>query len=324
MRQRGPQEPLSADESPEAASNDTSAGEGPDFANSGRFRAAPFQRQPVNHSTGPRFHACRTVLSAVGLAKAGPLRYTVSNRRRQAALPTGRQARRRERESCRQVPSAGRPRIRACLKIERGSCGRGFWLWPRRQGPRIPNAGCKGRANTGHRQKTRRPEGSRVKSALAALLLAHRPTAGMLAPRALPDRLFHENRTPLNFQTGSVVLAETSALTTPPNQSDQCRPCSASSLTPSHSPPGDGQPPIMPPIVRTPRPRVPTSLGSFRFASLWANRLCHPQTAVAPQPTCQRWPKQIGPGGQRPEKPGKIDIPSLVLHFGERWPNMRA
>ena len=113
-----------------------------------------------------------------------PLRCTVSNRRRQAALPTGRQARRHERASFRQVPSAGTPRIRACLKIERGSCGRGFWLWPRRQGPRIPNAGCKGRANEGHRQKTRRPEGSRVKSTLAALLIAHRPlrVCSLLAP----------------------------------------------------------------------------------------------------------------------------------------------
>jgi hypothetical protein len=30
---------------------------GPDFANSSRFHAAPFQRQPVNLSTGPRFHS---------------------------------------------------------------------------------------------------------------------------------------------------------------------------------------------------------------------------------------------------------------------------
>jgi len=28
----------------------------PDFANSSRFHSAPFQRQPVNRSTGPRFH----------------------------------------------------------------------------------------------------------------------------------------------------------------------------------------------------------------------------------------------------------------------------
>ena len=30
---------------------------GPDFANSSRFHSAPFQRRPVNHSTGPRFHS---------------------------------------------------------------------------------------------------------------------------------------------------------------------------------------------------------------------------------------------------------------------------
>ena len=30
---------------------------GPDFANSSRFHSAPFQRRPVNRSTGPRFHS---------------------------------------------------------------------------------------------------------------------------------------------------------------------------------------------------------------------------------------------------------------------------
>jgi hypothetical protein len=45
---------MTADESPEA-SPDTSAGEGPDFADSSRFHAAAFQRQPVNNSTGPHF-----------------------------------------------------------------------------------------------------------------------------------------------------------------------------------------------------------------------------------------------------------------------------
>jgi hypothetical protein len=34
---------------------------GSDFANSSRFHSAPFHRQPVNRSTGPRFHACRAV-----------------------------------------------------------------------------------------------------------------------------------------------------------------------------------------------------------------------------------------------------------------------
>jgi len=40
-----------------------------------------------------------------------------------------------------------------------GSCGEGFWWWPRRRGRRIPAVACNGRANAGHRQKTRRPEG---------------------------------------------------------------------------------------------------------------------------------------------------------------------
>jgi len=59
-RENGPTihpEPGTADESLEAVSTDTSAGEGPDFANSSRFHSAPLQRQPVNRSTGPRFHS---------------------------------------------------------------------------------------------------------------------------------------------------------------------------------------------------------------------------------------------------------------------------
>jgi hypothetical protein len=96
MRQRTNREPWTADESPEAASNDTSAGEGPDFANSSRFHSAPFQRQPVNCSTGPAlpFHSV-------------PPSQIVEDR-----LP-----RRCERVSFRQVPSTGAPRIRALAKL---------------------------------------------------------------------------------------------------------------------------------------------------------------------------------------------------------------
>ena len=36
-----------------------------------------------------------------------------------------------------------------------GSCGEGFWLWPRRRGRSIPAAGCDGRANAGHGQLPR-------------------------------------------------------------------------------------------------------------------------------------------------------------------------
>src|SRR6266542_6493836 len=85
-------------------------------------------------------------------------------------------------------------------------CGEGFWLQPRRRGRSIPAAGCDGRANAGRRQKTRRPEGFRGKGRLASLLLGHSPTAGMLPRRASPSSLFHENRTPRNFQTGSQEL----------------------------------------------------------------------------------------------------------------------
>ena len=64
-----PREPWTADESPEAASTDTSAGEGPDFANSSRFHSAPFQRRPANRPTGPRFHS--TPLHRLELSKIG-------------------------------------------------------------------------------------------------------------------------------------------------------------------------------------------------------------------------------------------------------------
>ena len=69
---------------------------GPDFANSSRFHSAPFQRQPVNRSTGPRFHSHSVTPSQIA----------------EDRLP-----RRRERVSFRQVPSAGRPRIRALPKL---------------------------------------------------------------------------------------------------------------------------------------------------------------------------------------------------------------
>src|SRR3989442_7130785 len=65
-----------------------------------------------------------------------------------------------------------------------GRCGEGFWLWPRRRVPRIPAAGCKERANAGHGQKTRRPEGFRGKGRLASLLLSRRSTRDILLRRA--------------------------------------------------------------------------------------------------------------------------------------------
>jgi hypothetical protein len=69
---------------------------GPDFANSSRFHSTPFQRRPVNHSTGPRFHS--TPLHRLKSPKTG-------------------RPRRHERASFRQVPSAGRPRIRVLPKL---------------------------------------------------------------------------------------------------------------------------------------------------------------------------------------------------------------
>jgi hypothetical protein len=79
---------------------------GPDFTNSGRFRSAPFQRRPVNHSTGPRFHACRAEAWRRRVHSATPSQIA------EDGLP-----RRHERVSFRQVPSAGRPRIRVFPKL---------------------------------------------------------------------------------------------------------------------------------------------------------------------------------------------------------------
>src|SRR5216684_7475538 len=84
-----------------------------------------------------------------------------------------------------------------------GRCGEGFWLWPRRRVPSIPAAGCKERANAGHGQKTRRPEGFRGKGRLASLLLSRRSTRDILLRRVSPSGLFPENSAPRSFRTGS-------------------------------------------------------------------------------------------------------------------------
>jgi hypothetical protein len=83
-------------------------------------------------------------------------------------------------------------------------CGEGFWLWPRRRVPSIPAAGCTERANAGHGQKSRRPEGFRGKDRLASLLLSRRSTRDILLRRASPCGLFPENSAPRSFQTGSM------------------------------------------------------------------------------------------------------------------------
>jgi hypothetical protein len=163
-------EPLTADESQKAAFNDTSAGEGPDFADSSRFRSAPFQRRPVNRSTGPRFHS--TPFHRLKSSKTG---------------------------------SPG---------------------------------------------------------AVSAKVLAKSPQPAGRA--SVPCRNFRPHDAPQFSPTSG-------------------RSAQAAGLTPAHHPPGDGPRLTRPPEVRTARPRVPTRLGSFRCASLWANRLCRAQTPVAPQ-----------------------------------------
>ncbi len=51
------EKPGTADESPEGVPPTHRLGRWPDFANSSRFHSTPFQRRPVNRSTGPRFHS---------------------------------------------------------------------------------------------------------------------------------------------------------------------------------------------------------------------------------------------------------------------------
>ena len=93
-----------------------------------------------------------------------------------------------------------------------GCCGEEFWLWPRRRGRSIPAAGCKDRANAGHGQKARRPEGLRAKGRLASLLLSRRSTRDILFRRASPSSLFIENSAPRSFQTGSKPRQEFACL----------------------------------------------------------------------------------------------------------------
>src|SRR5260221_9885983 len=101
-----------------------------------------------------------------------------------------------------------------------GRCGEGFWLWPRRRVRSIPAAGCKERANAGHGQKTRRPEGFRGKGRLASLLLSRRSARDILLRRAIrpfprkqrpswfPSRLSGDPARALstgNFASGTIV-----------------------------------------------------------------------------------------------------------------------
>src|SRR5215216_4981483 len=97
--------------------------------------------------------------------------------------------------------------LRSLSENWEGCCGEGFWLWARRRSSRIPAAGCKDRANAGHRQKTRRPEGYRARGRLASLLLSRRSTRDILLRRASPSSLWPENSTLPNFQKGSYLMA---------------------------------------------------------------------------------------------------------------------
>jgi hypothetical protein len=77
----------------------------------------------------------------------------------------------------------------------------------------------------------------------------------------------------------------------PPSRRPQIQPLPLrASRWPYACPPATRRRPPSHPTVRSQsgRSRVPTRLGPFRCATLWANRLCRAQTPIAPQPTCQR------------------------------------
>src|SRR6266851_4874927 len=93
---------------------------------------------------------------------------------------------------------------RACLETTRGAAARDFGCGQGGLGGAQRHAaGCKERANAGHGQKTRRPEGFRGKGRLASLLLSRRSTRDILLRRVSPSGLFPENSAPRSFRTGS-------------------------------------------------------------------------------------------------------------------------
>ncbi len=93
----------------------------------------------------------------------------------------------------------GFPFVKSLFENFVGSGGEGFWLRPRRRGPRIPAAGCKGRANAGHGQKHRRPEGFRAKGRLASLLAQLQTAAGMRLRSGLAIRPLARKQYPFEF-----------------------------------------------------------------------------------------------------------------------------
>ena len=93
--------------------------------------------------------------------------------------------------------------LRDCFKMTRGAAARDFGCGQGGEAGASPWAGCAGRTNAGHGQKTRRPEGFRANGRLAALLLSRRSMKDILLRRALPSDRLHENSTPCHFKTVS-------------------------------------------------------------------------------------------------------------------------
>ena len=162
----------------------------PDFANSSRFHSAPFQRRPVNRSTGPRFHVCRAWRRRV---HSVPPSQIVEDR-----LP-----RRRERESFRQVPQPAGRASGPCRNFRPHSAPK---ISPTSAAPGKPLAL---RLPATH-QATAPVSPGRQKS-------EHRGPAPMIRPAAFPDR--PACRHSQSSTTGKASRAVNFELTEPPCES---------------------------------------------------------------------------------------------------------
>ena len=146
---------------------------------------------------------------------------------------------------------SSRSKLRACLKMGRGSAAGEFWVGQGGERRGRPPAVCSARTNAVQPGKTRRPEGLGGKGPLAALLVGHRPlrVCSLLAPSQSNPSL--PNRTPPHFQTGSLKANK-------PIPSRIAR----KPLLPRASPANGGSVPRSTPPTQPERDRAAVSLGS--------------------------------------------------------------
>src|SRR6266852_5289808 len=176
-----------------------------------------------------------------------------------------------------------------------GRCGEGFWLWPRRRVPSIPAAGCKERANAGHGQKTRRPEGFRGKGRLAS------PCSRMLSEllrggraQRLLRRACHPAFSP---KTAPLVVSK-QALRAVAGRQASTQPPLATSATSDRAAVGSG-------IGAVRKPRLAWAVcGGCRLKAAFPDRVRRPRPAWLPaegrQALRPAWPQPAAPPMHRP------------------------